>query len=177
MSDDETVDQDAPGKGEPLEEEVKPAKGKSAKPADEKPAKEKKPPKDKKAAKDKKGAKATDKKPKGKKAAGGSAAGPSVAGHPRAGGYVRRARGWGGLGGFAIAAYLSMRAGVPTYDVGIRALAAGAAGYMLAWACSVTVCRHLVLAEMRVAVERSRSERLEPARTTEGKGTPRRDRP
>ena len=80
---------------------------------------------------------------------------PSVANHPRASYQVRRAKGWGGIAGFAIAAYLGYKAGVPTFDVGLRALVAGMVGYMLAWMCAVTVWRHLVLAELRAAVERT----------------------
>jgi hypothetical protein len=99
---------------------------------------------------DKKGKK--DKK--AKKGKGEASAGPSVASHPRGSYQVRRAKGWGGLAGFAVAAYLSHKAGVPTFDLGIRAIAAGIAGYMLAWACAVTVWRHLVLAELRAVVER-----------------------
>ena len=95
-----------------------------------------------------------DKKGKKGKGEAGATAGPSVASHPRASYQVRRAKGWGGLAGFAIAAYLSHKAGVPTFDTGIRAIAAGLAGYMLAWACAVTVWRHLVLAELRAIVER-----------------------
>lgn len=98
-------------------------------------------------AKDKKG---KDKKGKGKNDA---QSGPSVAGHPRARQQVRRAKGWGGLAGFGIAAYLSYKAGVPMADLGLRALAAGVAGYILAWACAVSVWRHLVLAELRAAHE------------------------
>jgi hypothetical protein len=115
--------------------------------------------------------KSDDPKPKkGKKGKGkgkaGASAGPSVATHPRASYQVRRAKGWGGLAGFAIAAYLSYKAGVPTTDLGLRALVAGVAGYMLAWACAVTVWRHLVLAELRAAVERgtARNPDLIPAR-------------
>lgn len=89
-----------------------------------------------------------DKKGKGADATGG----PSVAAHPRASYQVRRAKGWGGIAGFAIAAYLSYKAGVPTFDLGMRALVAGMVGYMLAWACAVTVWRHLVLAEIRAAL-------------------------
>jgi hypothetical protein len=102
------------------------------------------------------------KKKKDKKAGTGAPVGadgaiaPSVAGHPRARAAVRRAKGWGGLAGFALAAYLSMNAGVPAADAGMRALVAGVAGYMLAWACAVTVWRHLVLAELRAVVEGSR---------------------
>ena len=106
---------------------------------------------------DKADAKADEKKKgkKGKKGNGeaNASAGPSVANHPRASYQVRRAKGWGGLAGFAIAAYLSYKAGVPTSDLGLRALVAGIAGYMLAWACSVTVWRHLVLAELRATVD------------------------
>ena len=105
---------------------------------------------------DKADAKAKDAGKKGKKGKGGASAsaGPSVASHPRASYQVRRAKGWGGLAGFGIAAYLSYKAGVPTADLGLRALIAGVAGYMLAWACSVTVWRHLVLAELRAAADR-----------------------
>ena len=85
----------------------------------------------------------------------GAASGPSVAAHPRASYQVRRAKGWGGIAGFGIAAYLSHKAGVPTFDVGLRAIAAGMVGYMVAWACAVTIWRHLVLAELRAAHERA----------------------
>jgi hypothetical protein len=96
------------------------------------------------------------KEKKGKKGKKGDAAGgPSVAAHPRASYQVRRAKGWGGIAGFALAAYFSYKAGVPTADLGLRALIAGIIGYMLAWACAVTVWRQLVLAELRAAIERS----------------------
>jgi hypothetical protein len=92
---------------------------------------------------------------KGKKgAAPGGSAGPSVASHPRASYQVRRAKGWGGIAGFGIAAYLSYKAGVPTADIGLRAIAAGMVGYMLAWSCAVTIWRQLVLAELRAAADR-----------------------
>ena len=100
----------------------------------------------------------TDKDKKGKKGkgeGGQAAAGASVANHPRARAQVRRAKGWGGLIGFGIAAYLSLQAGVPTADAGLRALGAGLAGYGLAWACAVAVWRHLVVAELRAAHERA----------------------
>jgi hypothetical protein len=101
--------------------------------------------------------KADKKDKKGKKGKGGADAssGPSVAAHPRASHQVRKAKGWGGMAGFGIAAYLSYKAGVPTVDLGLRAIIAGMVGYMLAWACAVTVWRQLVLAELRAAVERA----------------------
>jgi hypothetical protein len=79
--------------------------------------------------------------------------GPSIAAHPRASYQVRRAKGWGGIAGFALAGYLSYKTGVPTFDIGLRAIVAGIIGYMLAWACAVTVWRHLELAELRAAHE------------------------
>ena len=60
--------------------------------------------------------KGKDKTKGGKKAKKGKTAaadGISVAGHPRAAAQVRRAKGLGGVGFFAIAAYLSYKAGVP----------------------------------------------------------------
>jgi hypothetical protein len=90
---------------------------------------------------------------KAKKGAASAADGISIAGHPRAAAQVRRAKGLGGIGFFAIAAYLSHKAGVPADQVALRAIVVGIAGYMLVWACSVTVWRHLVLAELRAAVE------------------------
>src|ERR1700761_6079435 len=80
---------------------------------------------------------------KGKKGKGGAeqVEGASIATHPRARGSVRRAKGWAGLAGFAIAAVLSLQASVPLLQVGERALAAGVVGYMLAWWCSVLIWR------------------------------------
>jgi hypothetical protein len=122
--------------------------------------------KDKKDKKDKKGKK--EKKGKGQVDA---SAGPSIAAHPRASYQVRRAKGWGGLAGFGIAAYLSHKAGVPAVDLGLRAIIAGIAGYMLAWACAVTVWRHLMLAELRAAAERQAGPNpdLIPARSGNAK--------
>jgi len=74
---------------------------------------------------------------------------PSVANHPRAGAQVARAKAWGGLGGFALVALLSLRAGVPTADALLRAILGGIAAYVLTWACAVAVWRHLVIAELR----------------------------
>ncbi|MGO9959441.1 MAG: hypothetical protein ACLP50_26290 [Solirubrobacteraceae bacterium] len=115
-----------------------------------------KPPKAAKGAKTPKSSKKAKGSKKGAKGGSEASARTSVASHPRAAGQVRRAKGFGGIAGFAIAAYLSHKAHVPPADVGIRALAAGISGYMLAWACSVAVWRHLVLAEMRALVESGR---------------------
>ena len=90
---------------------------------------------------------------------------PSVANHPRAGVQIARAKSWGGLGGFVLAAFLSWRAGVPAADVLLRALMAGVAGYVGAWACAVVVWRHLVVAELRAvrAYHAARAQRAAQA--------------
>lgn len=97
-----------------------------------------------------KGKKGDAKDEKGKKGKGGGAPVLSVARHPKAGPAVRRAKGSGGLVGFVVAGALSYRANVPAFDVGLRALGVGVAAYMVAWACSVTVWRVLLIAELRV---------------------------
>jgi hypothetical protein len=100
-----------------------------------------------------------DKKGKSGKAKKGESRGPSIAGHPRARAAIRRAKGFGGLLGFAIAAYVSLKASVPPQLVGLRALAAGVAGYMLAWGCAVIVWRQIVLAELKSLSEKFESDR------------------
>jgi hypothetical protein len=110
---------------------------------------------------DKKKGKKDKKKGKGDAAKGGA----SVSAHPRASAAVRRAKGFGGLGGFALAALLSHKAGLAPSGVLTRALIAGVAGYVLAWGCAVTVWRHLMLAEMHAAVDRHRGRLAEQRRT------------
>lgn len=85
----------------------------------------------------------------------------SVAAHPRAAAHVRRAKGWCGLVGFVLAAYLSLSASVPLVQAGERALIAGAVGYLIGWAASVTVWRQLLLAEVRAAAEQIAARRAE----------------
>jgi hypothetical protein len=106
----------------------------------------------------KRGKAKADKQAKTKKVKKGKPAasdGTSLAGHPRAAAQVRRAKGLGGVGGFALAALLGLKAGIPPDQIGERALGAGVAGYMLAWACAVAVWRHLMLAELRTLADRA----------------------
>jgi len=110
----------------------------------------------------KKGKSKGDKKKNAKK--GAASDGISVAGHPRAAAAVKRAKGFGGIGGFALGAYFSYKAGVPKHLIAERALLIGIAGYLVAWACAVTVWRHLVLAELRAALESGRAT-MTPAPT------------
>jgi hypothetical protein len=98
------------------------------------------------------------KKGKGKGAksepAAAGAVGVSVAVHPRAVAHVRAAKGWGGLIGFMLAAYLSHGAGLSLAGVGFRALIGGVVGYLVAWALAVNVWRHLVIAELKLHAEK-----------------------
>lgn len=104
---------------------------------------------------------------KGDKKGKGAADGVSIAGHPHAAAQVRRAKGFGGVAFFLITAYFSYKAQVPPDQVAVRALIAGIGGYMLAWMCSVTVWRQLVLAELRAAIESGRA-RMEPVTPAAG---------
>jgi hypothetical protein len=84
--------------------------------------------------------------------------------HPRAMRQIELARGWGGVGAFALVALLAYNAGVPTVSIGIRALLSGVAGYIVCWGAAVTVWRHLAVAEegaARAAAEQRRSALLE----------------
>lgn len=121
-----------------------------------KPAKAKKAPKGAKGGKGGKGGKG-----KGKKS------GATLASHPKAHAQIRRAKGWGGLAGFVIAAYLSYQAQVPFDQIGLRAIAAGIGGYMVAWAFAVTWWRYLLLAELNALAERQRTP---PAAAAAGAG-------
>jgi len=102
-----------------------------------------------------KGRKAKDSKGKGKKGKSGPAVSAiSIAGHPYASSSVRSFKAWGGLIGFSLAAFLSSRAGVPLTVLGLRAIVAGVAGYMIAWWCGVAVWRAIVAAEARAMLDR-----------------------
>lgn len=107
-----------------------------------------------------KGAKGAKGEPKGG-ASGGAVM--SVASHPRARGHIRQAKGWGGLLAFGITAYLSLSHGVTPDVAGLRAIGAGVAGYVVAWACALMVWRQLMVAELRARVERARRSLEEPA--------------
>jgi hypothetical protein len=93
------------------------------------------------------------KKGKGDKAEKGASGAVSVAAHPVASAQIRTLKGWGGLIGFGAAAALSAKANVPLVSLGARSLAAGVGGYLVAWACGVTVWRALVVAEVRAQTE------------------------
>ena len=78
----------------------------------------------------------------------------TVAAHPRATSAIRRAKGYGGLGGFALGVGLSLRAGVPAPDAALRGVEAGFGGYVAFWFAAVMVWRQLAVAEIEAVRRR-----------------------
>lgn len=72
----------------------------------------------------------------------------SVAHHPTIAARVRAAKAWGALAAFALVALASSQAGAESFDVLLRALAAGAVGWVVTWSAAVAVGRSLVRAEV-----------------------------
>lgn len=68
--------------------------------------------------------------------------------HPRARAQIGRAKGWGGLIGFALATGLSLKANVPGWEAGLRGLGGGIALYLATWAVAQAVWRQLAVAEI-----------------------------
>ena len=89
-----------------------------------------------------------------------------LADHPRARRHIRQAKGWGGLAAFALVGLLSLNAGVPFFESGVRALLAGGTGFAIAWATAVLAWRHLAVAEVKAAeaLVLRRQERMLQAR-------------
>ena len=94
-----------------------------------------------------------------KKAKGDAAKAPSgsdeprvrLSAHPRARRHIAAAKGWGGIAGFAVVLFFSLRGGTPAPDAVLRALLAGVGFSMLGWAAAVAVWRQLAVAEVHAA--------------------------
>ena len=72
---------------------------------------------------------------------------------PRAMAAIRRAKGIGGLAGFALTGLAAHMHGELMASVLLRARAGGLAGYMVAWLGAVTVWRRIIRAELQQTVE------------------------
>ena len=83
--------------------------------------------------------------------------------HPRAQAGIRRAKGKAGLAVLALVLLLSLRAGLTADAALARALPAGVAAYLIAWATAITVWRQLALGELEAARAR-RDARVEATR-------------
>jgi uncharacterized membrane protein YccC len=83
--------------------------------------------------------------------------------HPRAQDSIRRAKGFGALVGFlAVAATMYMNGA--TFDqLGMRALAGGVAGWMVAWAGAVVIWQQILVGETRAALKRAIALRRQEA--------------
>jgi hypothetical protein len=92
----------------------------------------------------------------------------SVAEHPRATRSINRTKAWAGLLGFALVAVVSWRAGVEPFEVGLRALGAGIATYVIAWFAAVALWQRMVVAEAKAVAERRRDERSAALREVSG---------
>jgi hypothetical protein len=79
---------------------------------------------------------------------------PRLSAHPKARRQIRAAKAWSGLIAFLVVQYLSLHAGLPMFDAGVRALAAGVAGYVLGWVAAVAIWRQLAVAEIEQLRER-----------------------
>jgi hypothetical protein len=88
-----------------------------------------------------------------------------ISAHPYAAVSVRRWKSRAALAGFLLAAYESYGQSLPFADIALRAVAGGVVGYLIGYAAAVTVWRHLLQAQARLAVDRARELReLELAR-------------
>ena len=83
---------------------------------------------------------------------------PRLSKHPRAQRQIREAKAWAGIAGFVLVGLLSMQAGQPLFDAGIRALIAGVGCYMAGWAIAVLLWRQLARAEVDLAEQRIAAE-------------------
>jgi uncharacterized membrane protein YccC len=75
--------------------------------------------------------------------------GISLATHPVASEQIRLAKGFGGLFGLVAVAWVTWDGGASLATVGIRALAAGLVGYVLAWAFTLSLWRHIAVADIQ----------------------------
>lgn len=91
---------------------------------------------------------------------------PRLSAHPKARRHIRAAKAWSGLTAFVLVQYLALHAGLPMFDAGLRALAAGVIAYVIGWMVAVTVWRQVAVAELEDVKRRQLAARAEP----EGQG-------
>jgi hypothetical protein len=71
----------------------------------------------------------------------------SLRDHPGAGPAIRRAKGIGGLGGFAVAMLIGLENGTPFASTMERALAVGLGSNLIVWAAAVLIWKRLLVAQ------------------------------
>jgi hypothetical protein len=92
----------------------------------------------------------------------------NVAQHPRARTSINRSKAWAGLIAFVVVAIFSWKAGVEPVEVGVRAIGAGIAAYVVIWAAAVALWQRLIVAEAKATAERRRDERMAHLREVSG---------
>lgn len=88
-------------------------------------------------------------------------AGVSIAAHPRARGWIRRTRARVALTAFGLVLLVALHAGVPGETAVVRALVAGIAGFLCAWAAGLILWKQIVISELRAAYDRREARRRE----------------
>ena len=87
--------------------------------------------------------------------------------HPRARRHIAKAKGWGGLLGFNLVLFMSLRAHSDPFDAGLHALLGGVGLYLLGWAAAVTIWREVAVAEVEMLRRRVEAEHLAAAEAAE----------
>ena len=81
----------------------------------------------------------------------------SIAAHPRAAAAIRRGRARTSLVAFVVVLLVALHGGVGAQDAVVRALIAGVAANLVAWAVGVALWRQIIMAELRAAHRRRRA--------------------
>lgn len=81
----------------------------------------------------------------------------SLSAHPSAAAAIRRAKAWGGLGGFALMTLVGMSGGAPLDKTLERALVGGIVAYVITWAVAVSVYKRVLIAQATAAARRART--------------------
>lgn len=101
---------------------------------------------------------------------------PRIGDHPRARHSIARARAWGALLGFGIAAYVGNHVSLPFVDLVVRAILIGALTSLVVWAGAQAIWRQIIFAEIAIArkaaVEQQR-ELIEAIEDPGGESKPR----
>ena len=82
----------------------------------------------------------------------------SLKDHGRAAPSIRRAKAVGGLGGFAVAAFLGFAHGAPFAATAERALEVGIGGNIAAWSLAVLFWKRLLVAEAGATAARMKAK-------------------
>ncbi|MFT4034985.1 MAG: hypothetical protein QM679_05365 [Patulibacter sp.] len=71
--------------------------------------------------------------------------------HPRARASIAYAKAWGAVIGFALAAWLGYRGGIPFVDLVVRAIAIGALSCLAVWGVAQAIWKQILFAELAAA--------------------------